>query len=46
VQTLEIALRDWSKGLRTVRCRIIMLVSYYGRSHLVVVYSSCDQLYH
>ena len=36
MQTLEIVLRDWAKGLRTVRRRVIMLVSYYGRSHLVV----------
>ena len=23
-------LRDWAKGLRTVRCQVIMLVGYYG----------------
>ena len=28
MQTLEFVLRDWAKGLRTVRCRVIMLVSY------------------
>lgn len=28
MQTLEIVLRDWAKGLRTVRRRVIMLVSY------------------
>ena len=32
----ELVLRDWAKGLRTVRRRVIMLASYYGRSHLVV----------
>ena len=32
VQTLEIALRDWAKGLRKVCCRVIMLVSYDGRT--------------
>ena len=32
----ELVLRDWAKGLRIVCCRVIMLVSYYGRSHLVV----------
>jgi hypothetical protein len=36
VQTLEIVLRDWAKGLRKVCCRYIMLVNYDGRSHLVV----------
>jgi hypothetical protein len=40
VQTLEIALRDWAKGLRTVRCQVIMLVGCYVIimvwSHLVV----------
>ena len=26
----EIVLRDWAQGLRTVRCRVVMLVSDYG----------------
>ena len=30
MQTLEAVLRDWAKGLRTVRRRVIMLVSYHG----------------